>query len=225
MTLNKTSIEWTDYTWNPVTGCRHGCGYCYARRIAERFKGGKAWPNGFEPTFYSERLPNPMGAREHSKIFVCSMADLFGEWVSDDWIQRVIETTFYRPGVIFQFLTKNPQRYSDFEFPQNCWLGTTMDGVEDTEWNLDSLVHGGKNDNIKFVSFEPLLGLPWNLTYFGELDWIIIGAQTGPKAKPINPMDVQYLVDLAHRYTIPVFIKKNVGWPEKVQEFPGRVRP
>ena len=100
MTLNKTKIEWCDRTWNPVTGCLHGCSYCYARKIAERFKGTKAWPDGFKPIFRPERLDDPIieyGTEQ--SIFVCSMADLFGEWVPKEWIKSSLKQCTKRTGI------------------------------------------------------------------------------------------------------------------------------
>ena len=85
--MNRSSIEWTRYTWNPVTGCKHGCTYCYARRLAEgRLKGRFGYDNGFEPTFHQNRLLEPQNVKKPSMIFTCSMGDLFGEWVPRQWI-------------------------------------------------------------------------------------------------------------------------------------------
>ena len=129
--MNKTKIEWCDSTWNPVTGCLHGCEYYYARRIAERFGGcdnpidsrellqpmtitrrnGKAvdapFPFGFEPTLHRYRLDEPY-QRRGLNIFVCSMADLFGEWVPDEWIEEVMNACLLSPQHRYLFLTKNP---------------------------------------------------------------------------------------------------------------------
>ena len=111
--MNKTKIEWTNWTWNPVVGCKHNCWYCYGKRIAKRFF--KDNPN-YEPKFYPERLKEPYTLKKPSKIFVCSMADLFGDWVKMNWIERVIKVVKENPQHTFQFLTKNPKRYLEFEF-------------------------------------------------------------------------------------------------------------
>ena len=127
--MNKTKIEYADYTWNPVTGCLHECEYCYARKQAKRFSSivgipnGKIhdlpinftykckYPYGFDPTFHRYRLDEPSQVKTPSTIFVCSMADLFGEWVPDEWIQKIFEACADAPQHRYLFLTKNPKRY------------------------------------------------------------------------------------------------------------------
>ena len=153
--MNKTKIEWTNYTWNPCVGCKHGCSYCYAKRMNDRFKWIENWN---EPKFYPERLKEPYKVKKPSKIFVGSMCDLFGDWIDKDWIDRIILTARENPQHTFQFLTKNPKRYSKFEFPKNCWLGVTIDGTETTLEKVMRIEHLATKDNFKFVSFEPLLG-------------------------------------------------------------------
>ena len=111
--MNKTKIEWTDYTWNPVTGCLHGCPYCYMQRMVKR------GIYNMKPTFYEKRLKSPIGIGNQSKIFVSSTGDLFGHWVPDAWIELVLETVRKCPQHIFQFLTKNPIKYKEFNFPDN----------------------------------------------------------------------------------------------------------
>jgi protein gp37 len=105
--MNRTKIEWTDYTWNPITGCLHGCEYCYARKIAARFK--KVFPNGFEPTFHQERLRDPFDVKKPSKIFTVSMGDMFGEWVHGKWITQVFDVMGACNWHTFLVLTKNPK--------------------------------------------------------------------------------------------------------------------
>jgi protein gp37 len=150
------------------------------------------------------------------------MADLFGDWVLGDEIQRVIDACETREDVIFQFLTKNPKRYEEFSFPENCWLGTTVESEEQT-YRIDELNHAvNVQDNYIFVSFEPLLG-PIKHSLHG-LDWIIIGGMTGPGAKPYQ---VQWVNDLAGRAWVQasaVFIKDSIEeyqW-QKVNEYPWR---
>ena len=175
--MNKTKIEWCDSTWNPVTGCRHGCEYCYAKRIAERFGGyipdenpgtisviksplvghafevnsmqarrqkdGKTvpaiYPFRFEPTFHRYRLDEPERWTKPRNIFVCSMADLFGDWVPDKWILDVFAACERAPQHRYLFLTKNPDRYIKLaqmdKLPKknNMWYGTTVT-TEDTQF-------------------------------------------------------------------------------------------
>ena len=216
--MNRTKIEWTDNTWNPVTGCLHGCPYCYARKIAKRFK--DLFPNGFKPTFHPHRLDLPYRIKHPIKIFTVSMGDLFGDWVPASWIQAIIKVAEDNPQHIFQFLTKNPERYKEFKFPKNCWLGTTVTQQNDV-YRILHLVENNSS-NIKFVSFEPLLGEIRML--FPDPDnvvnWIIIGAQTNPY-RPPKPDWVQKLIRQAKDNGIAIFLKDNLRWPEKIQEFPG----
>ncbi len=164
--MNKTKIEWADYTWNPVTGCLHGCEYCYARKIAKRFglhletnavqvldkkysyetycimTGEKdyissPYPYDFYPTFHKYRLGEPARKTKGQKIFVCSMADMFGEWVPDEWIKEVFEACEKAPQHRYFFLTKNPSRYWQLHknglLPDknNFWYGATLTHGED----------------------------------------------------------------------------------------------
>lgn len=184
--MQKTKIEWCDYSWSPVTGCLHNCPYCYARRIAMRFQGH------FNPTWHEDRIMQPYKLKKPSKIFVCSMADLFGDWVSAKWIRDVIKTAEQNQQHTFQFLTKNPMRYLEFNFPRNCWLGLTIDKIEvDTNSKLNMLNIKGMM-NFTFVSFEPLLSdmsQLFNENNFTSMimknvNLVIIGAMTGQGAIP-----------------------------------------
>jgi len=179
MSINKTKIEWCDYTWNPVTGCKHGCPYCYARKIAERFHG----PAGFIPAFHAERLNDPMKAKKPQTIFVCSMSDLFGEWVPDLWINMVFAEIQKTKQHTYIFLTKNPSRYLRIPgtyFSQNLWFGTSVTGDRDVDriYELQKVPEGNK-----FISFEPLLMDIPHLDLTG-IKQVIIGAQTNPKKDP-----------------------------------------
>ena len=222
--MNKTSIEWCDYTWNPVTGCKHGCPYCYARKIAERFKGSKAWPNGFEPSFHPIRLDEPRHAgRQYysafpkgSTIFVCSMADLFGAWVPDEWISRVIDAAERVPRHTYIFLTKNPVRYlttipGTILEKKNFWFGTTVTNQNDVQRiaDLQKLPEGNK-----FVSFEPVLGDRFDLD-LTDIKQVIIGTQTNPNL-PINAGPLVRILEAADDAGCKVFMKDNLqvigGW-------------
>ena len=174
--MDKTKIDWCDSTWNPVTGCLHGCEYCYARGIAKRFSyegttldappelqrrwimdsvrsgagnrvlrypvdtiDGKRvpYPFGFMPTFHKYRL-NEYQNKKSRNIFVCSMADLFGEWVPDEWIEEVFEACDNAPQHNYLFLTKNPKRYEkviDRYMPPNMWFGWSQTGPLSLYWS------------------------------------------------------------------------------------------
>lgn len=206
--FNRTNenISWAGWSWNPATGCLHGCEYCYARDIAcnKKFKAG--FPNKFEPTFLPDRLAAPKNThltKEDAKtegmrrVFVCSMADLFGAWVPPEWIQQVIDACEENQQWDFLFLTKNPKRYLEFAFPLNCWLGATADTQErvDKAISVFSELRGFNGphrddcENITFLSLEPLLeSIVFNITpgeyhdhsWTGDLDCLdllIIGPQ------------------------------------------------
>lgn len=227
--MNRSSIEWTDYTWNPVTGCNHGCTYCYARRLAEgRLRGRFGYDNGFEPTLHMNRLCEPEKVKKPSKIFTCSMGDLFGEWVPSRWISSVLIFIRKSPQHQFQILTKNPSRLSRWSgFPKNVWLGTSVDGLGDSMKRIQILRELQSNGNIKFVSFEPLLAdvanmHEWRMGYNTDgIDWVIIGAQTGPKAIPPRLDWVKNIMFDCQWAEVPFFLKDNVPWQgSRPQEFP-----
>lgn len=203
--MNKTKIDWADYTWNPAIGCKHGCPWCYAKKICNRFKMIPKWE---EPKFFPERLFEPDKVKKPSTIFVGSMCDLFGDWVWPGWILSTIETCERNPHHTFMFLTKNPKRYSEFNFPDNCWLGATLTG-ESLGFNWpDDLVgdpslhlHGLKNKT--FLSLEPLLG-SFHGHLFDFVDKIIVGAMSGPGA--IKPKK-DWIESIKHRN---IFYKENI---------------
>lgn len=131
----------------------------------------------FEPTFHKDRLIQPYKQKKSAKIFVCSMADLFGDWVPREWIRKVLFVCHDNPQHTFQFLTKNPKRYQEFKFPKNCWLGATVDFPDQKRINVLNY----KTD-YKFISFEPILGDMSGLNLTG-IDLCIIGRDTSPGAK------------------------------------------
>ena len=281
--MKKTKIEWCDSTWNPVTGCRHFCKYCYARRIANRFapfdyptfnldeirsglhtlwkpvlnvcKDGKdmtcSYPYGFEPTFHIYRLNEPQKWGKPQNIFVCSMADLFGDWVPDEWIESVFQACLKAPQHRYLFLTKNPGRYCDLyrkgilPNKDNFWFGATFDH---SNWNGETMggrpttfsyngkaihdagdfyfpAHPSKN---RFVSLEPLLyDIGKNIGSIGA-GWAIIGAETGNRKGKVVPEKswVENIVRYCDNNGIPVFMKDSlipvVGEENMRREFPWR---
>ena len=247
--MEKTKIEWTDSTWNPVTGCCHKCPYCYARNIARRFSGGgvlkygarvvlndpvivdgkrAAYPYGFKPTFHRYRLKEYRESKGRN-IFVCSMADLFGAWVPDCWIQEVFDECLAAPQHNYIFLTKNPARYIQLakagKLPQynNFWYGSSVTGPHDEYSWFDEKYHW-------FLSVEPLLE---NLGEMSETalkpEWIIIGAETGRRAGKVVPAPewIESIVNQCRKYKIPVFMKDSLAdiWPGGlICEFPEGLR-
>lgn len=267
--MKKTKIEWCDSTWNPVTGCFHGCEYCYARGIAKRFggtcyttrtyydgdfdqiitetegkihdlrtpikdwdKGGKKspYPFEFDPTFHRYRLKQPKAWHEPRVIFVCSMADLFGEWVPDEWIDEVFKACEEAPQHTYLFLTKNPSRYCQLDdadklpHKENWWFGSTWTKPFDCVW--DGGCGTTKDSFNSFLSVEPLLETMEPQRGIGCFDWVIIGAESGNRKEKVTPRKewVEYICQLADQSRAPVFMKDSlipiVGEENMRREFP-----
>jgi len=212
--MNKTKIEWTDFTWNPVTGCLHGCTYCYARAITSRFYPPDV---GFFPHFWHERIREPVSRRKPDRIFVSSMGDLFGDWVPVEWWREVFDVVRQCPHHIFQFLTKNPKRLKEVNpWPYNCWVGVT---AIDQEMFDEAVRHLKEVEaETKFVSAEPLLG-PIRMEEKPDIKWLLIGAQTG--RMPMQPVNgwVDGLLNDAHHWRIKVFCKDNLRG-HSIREWP-----
>lgn len=258
----KTKIDWCDSSWNPVTGCMHDCGYCYARTLAKRYGGfdhdenkklvgtqlaigvqeldrpkhimrrngmHKApYPWGFLPTLHRYRLDQPQKWSEPRTIFVCSMADLFGKWVPDEWIEDVFKACEAAPQHRYLFLTKNPRRYhtlaQEGKLPNsdNFWYGSTAETEDKTVWFADSYN--------TFISIEPIHGR-FDCTETPEdfTDWIIVGAETGNRAGMVVPKRewVEELVEYGKRSNVPVFMKESLRGlmgDDFKQEFPWEVK-
>jgi protein gp37 len=209
--MNKTAIEWCDYTWNPVTGCLHGCPYCYARKIAERFKGSKAWPNGFKPMFHAERLNDPMKMKKPQSIFVCSMADLFGEWVPDLWIHAVFDEIRKAPQHTYIFLTKAPSRYltipGDY-IKDNCWFGATVTDQVSANQRIHWLQRLPEGNT--FISYEPLLGKLTSVNIAG-IRQVVLGAQTNPTVEP-DRFSITLIEQEAEYVGAKVFCKDSLAY-------------
>lgn len=219
--MQRTKIEWVrnqdgsqGYTINPVKGlCKNNCWYCYAAKMYKRFGWDKHIRLDLNVFGDIQKLKKP------SKIFVGSMHDIFGNWIPHHWISEVIDMVsrgeFQKH--IFIFLTKFSKRYIEFQFPKNCWLGVTITGKE----NYQSFRHGvfSGMDNIRFISYEPLLAEPEPITKYLSLDWIIIGGLT---PKPVHKKEwVQDIINQARELDIPVFIKDNCHYEkEYLREFP-----
>ncbi len=246
--MNKTKIDWCDSTWNPITGCLHGCEYCYARGITNRFgknlpdlsdfasknKGlhlldnkidSTPYPFGFEPTFHAYRLNDYLG-KQGRNIFVCSMADLFGKWVPDSWIEEVFKACEKAPQHNYLFLTKNPARYVDMseksilKSSDNMWYGSTVTAMEE--------YFSSKKTYNAFLSIEPMLSSISPSTIEG-VKWIIVGAETGRRKDKVIPKRewIEQIVEDCRNADIPVFMKSSLAdiWGEPlIQEFPRKLR-
>lgn len=279
----KTKIDWADATWNPVTGCLHGCEYCYARRIAERFGGcwrldlppdtswrgniggrnlmgdyarhndgkchvlnepeiecdvfdppseyhgkRKPYPYYFAPTFHRYKLDEPQHWKKPRTIFVCSMADLFGEWVPDEWIDAVVSSTQSALQHRYLFLTKNPKRYDDWlerfeegrakgiEEVANCWFGASastnkeLDRANESraQWlSLEPIRERIATDENQFMEVDPYIGYEQK-----RWEWVVIGAETGNSKHNIVPKRewVEEIVKVCKEYGTPVFMKESL---------------
>lgn len=181
--VSEGGISWAQWSWNPVTGCLHGCDYCYARAIASRW--ADTYPAGFTPLFHHERLDAPANTRipaahqddpAYRRVFVCSMADLYGRWVPDEWIKQVHESMLASPQWEYLLLTKFPAKYVGLDLPASAWLGTSVDEQKRVRIAEDAFrqVDGVK---VKWLSLEPLRE-PLQFTDLSMFDWVVIGAQT-----------------------------------------------
>jgi protein gp37 len=216
----KSEIEWTDTTWNPVTGCTKissGCVNCYAERIAHRLKamGNKRYKNGFRITMHPDLVEIPMKWRTPRVVFVNSMSDLFHEEVPFDFIKKVFETMNKCPHHTFQVLTKRSKRLVEvsalLRWTSNIWMGVT---VEDSSniFRIDDLLRS--DASVKFISCEPLIGEVHFPTFRG-IDWVIVGGESGPNARPMKKEWAISIRDLCVEEGIPYFFKQWGGLNRK----------
>lgn len=200
-----TQIEWTDATWNPVTGCSkltRGCDLCYAERFSERFRGvpGHPFENGFDLKLRPERLTQPLQWRQPKRIFVNSMSDLFHKEIPKPFIDAVFDTMEAADWHTFQVLTKRSSlmtrylrgRYGNGLAPPHIWLGVS---VEDAK-NTVRLKHlRAAQASVRFVSFEPLLASVGTIDLSG-IHWVIVGGESGPKSRP---MEEQWVIEIRNQ--------------------------
>lgn len=264
--MRKTKIDWCDSTWNPVTGCLHGCEYCYARRLAERFGShqmpifterpvlnkpvrcidahkdmreagtgaGKIqpYPFDFTPTFHYYKLDEPLHWKRPRNVFVCSMADLFGDWVPMAWIQEIFTACRRAPQHRYLFLTKNPSRYAELD--KYVYRPTFEEmNIEKSEPHMMLGVTATNNAQMKaafdsdaeWVSIEPIhenLLSEWFVSFIGSKDgpgiwfprwkWVLIGAETGNRKDKIIPKKewIQEIADICMQEGTPVFMKESL---------------
>lgn len=209
----RSGIEWTETTWNPVTGCSKvspGCAHCYAERMANRLRamGVRKYGQGFEVAVHDDALDEPLRWRQPRLVFVNSMSDLFHPSVPAAFIEAVFATMNEAPRHTFQVLTKRPERVSSLEgqlrWTPNIWLGVT---IESEQWlaRLGPLAATGART--RFLSLEPLLGPLPGLTLTG-IDWVIAGGESGPGARPMRPAWVRAIRDTCVRSNVPFFFKQ-----------------
>lgn len=275
--MNKTKIDWCDSTWNPVTGCLHGCEYCYAKGIAHRFGGfteledtdldyekicgnniaeiekplkylnekgdvkKSAYPFFFKPTLYRYKLNEPQEWKKGRNIFVCSMADLFGSWVPDSWIEEVFAACEKEPQHNYLFLTKNPKRYVELQDKKkliakdNMWYGTSVTDIQSLK-KAENAFGNIKTCYKTFLSIEPILeditiSELWNdMVVSRYMDRVIIGAETGRRKDKVIP-EMAWIRSIAFDCDecceMPIFMKSSLAeiWEEQlIQEFPKELR-
>jgi protein gp37 len=205
---SKTSIEWTDATWNPVTGCTKisaGCDHCYAERFSERFRNVPNHPfsTGFDLTLRPERLQQPLSWKKPRMIFVNSMSDLFHKEIPEEYIDRVFHTMEAASWHVYQVLTKRSslmrkyvnKRYANSKAPPHIWLGVS---IEDKA-ALTRLRHLKQvNAHVRFISFEPLLESLGPVDLEG-VQWVIVGGESGSHARPI---DANWVREIRHQCSI-----------------------
>lgn len=280
-----TDIEWTDRTWNPVTGCTKvsaGCDHCYAETIAERFRGGPAFPNGFDIQLREHKLTEPLRWRKPSKVFVNSMSDLFHDTVPDEYIARVWAVMALAPRHTFQVLTKRHGRMrsllNDHEFGNwmdheiaelgggvsafnyrwplsNVWLGVSTENQRWADIRIPALLDTPAA--VRWISAEPLLGpinlgdfvseasarrhgvhdsicdgmnggcfTPWckcscHRRKYNILDWVVVGGESGPKARPMDPQWARDIRDQCVQAAIPFHFKQFGEWAPRASSMGG----
>lgn len=223
--MAKSKIEWTGSTWNPITGCTKysdGCTNCYAEKMANRLKnmGLKKYENAFNLTLHYENIEDPLFMKKPQTIFVCSMSDIFHKDVPDEFILKLFEVMNKAHWHTFQVLTKRAERIKELNdsitWTNNIWLGITVESQKVTH-RIDYLRESGAY--IKFLSIEPLLTPIINLN-LKNIDWVIVGGESGAKARP---MLKEWVVDIKNQCNIqdvPFFFKQ---WGGKNKKKAGRL--
>jgi protein gp37 len=222
---DKSMIEWTDATWNPVTGCTQvspGCDHCYALRFAERFRGVPNHPyeQGFDLRLWPERASLPLRWKQPRRIFVNSMSDLFHSDVPDDFIRQVFQIMVQADWHIFQVLTKRPQRLArlgaSLPWPAHIWVGVSVE-MNDYAWRADFLRRVPAQ--VRFISAEPLLG-PLDSLKLDGIHWLISGGESGPGHRPCDPDWVRDLRDRCVSSGVAYFHKQ---WGGRTPKAGGRM--
>ncbi len=212
MSIN-SKIEWTDATWNPVTGCDKvspGCKNCYAATFAERWRGvpGHPYRQGFDLRLWPERLELPFRWSKPCRIFVNSMSDLFHADVPFSFLQAVFATMRRSPRHTFQILTKRAERLAELapaiDWPPNVWMGVSIENDE-WVWRADHLRRVPAA--VRFLSLEPLLG-PLSSLALSGIDWAIVGGESGPRARPMEAGWVREIRDRCVAAGVPFFFKQ-----------------
>ena len=220
-----SSIEWTEMTWNPVTGCTkisQGCKHCYAERMANRLHamGSDRYRNGFRLTLHPDLIELPKTWKKPRVVFVNSMSDLFHEDVPADFIRRIFETMEACPQHTFQVLTKRSERLRklgpSLSWPSNVWMGVSVENAPATKRIPDLLSVPGQ---VRFLSCEPLIGPLEDLPLNG-IHWVIVGGESGPGARRMNPEWAKSIHRQCRQAAVPFFFKQ---WGGVRKDMTGRM--
>lgn len=218
--MAQSSIEWTEATWNPVTGCTKvspGCKNCYAETMAKRLQamGQPNYRHAFELSLHLQMVERPLTWKKPLVIFVNSMSDLFHRQVPLDFIKRVFDVMKQASWHQFQVLTKRAERLEEtspnLDWPANVWMGVSVENAKYT-WRIDYLRQ--TRAAVKFLSLEPLLGPIEDLDLSG-IDWVIVGGESGPHARPMEQRWVTEIRDQCNRANVPFFFKQWGGFHKK----------
>ena len=218
--MAKSKIEWTEMTWNPTTGCSKissGCKNCYAETMSFRLKsmGNQKYKNGFELTLHPDTLSIPYTWRKPRIVFVNSMSDLLHEDIPLEYVQKVFKVMNECPQHIFQVLTKRTDMlneiHSGLKWTDNIWMGVT---VEEKEYDSRIQILNEVNSSVKFLSIEPMIGPTPDLD-LSNIDWVIVGGESGPGARPIQKEWVEDVLSQCEKSETPFFFKQWGGVNKK----------
>lgn len=221
----RSDIEWTEFTWNPITGCDKispGCKNCYADRMANRLQamGVAKYANGFELTLHERLLTEPLHWKQPRVVFVNSMSDMFHKDVPSEFILQIFEVMTQADKHTFQILTKRSHRLVELDvqikWPDNVWMGVSVEN-QDYLYRVDHL--RVTNARTKFLSLEPLLG-PLPDLNLANIDWVIVGGESGPKARPLREEWVTDIRDKCEEANVPFFFKQ---WGGTLKKKTGRI--
>jgi protein gp37 len=216
--MKKTKIEWTEETWNPTTGCTKvsaGCKFCYAETMAKRLQamGMNGYENGFKFSLMPQRLEQPFKKKKPTKYFVNSMSDLFHEKMPNEFLDKIFAVIDSTPWHIYQILTKRDERMAEYfkhrKVPGNVWLGVTVENKKDGLPRIDSLRN--LKAAVKFFSVEPLLEDLGKINLKG-IDWVIVGGESGYKARPMKEEWAVNIKEQCDKMSIPFFFKQWGTW-------------
>ncbi|MAF43019.1 MAG: hypothetical protein CMI54_02445 [Parcubacteria group bacterium] len=217
--MNETAIDWTNFTWNPASGCKkisQGCKYCYADILAENKRGTRAFPNGFDLTIRPHKLNEPFKLKEPSLIFVNSMSDLFFEEIPDSYRKRIIDIIWQTPQHEYQVLTKRTEKMKEYfqtrQVPPNFWVGTSIENQEQLH-RLETLK---KIDaEIRFLSLEPLLSDLPELVLTG-IHWVITGGESGTHLNNPEINQKRGLAEKVNGHWIPR--RDRIDWIRQIRD-------